>query len=83
MGGLLAVLKRVLGSMSLFPVACTEEEILGVATRLRISFYDACYVHRAKQLGAPLVTDDLRLIARASRLVDARQTEEVLSKAQP
>ena len=38
-----------------------EEEIIDVAARLGITFYDATYVYHSIRLNVPLVTEDKRL----------------------
>jgi len=43
-------------------VSCDEEEILGIADSLKITFYDASYVYHAKKNKIPLVTEDLELM---------------------
>jgi predicted nucleic acid-binding protein len=51
--------------------------VLGLAVQERISFYDAAYVHAAKERGLELVTDDARLKKVASKFVKTRSSSEL------
>jgi predicted nucleic acid-binding protein len=42
--------------------------ILEIATKLRLSAYDACYLAAAEAVGAPLVTEDARLLRAAPKI---------------
>ncbi|KYH37066.1 MAG: hypothetical protein AYL29_009910 [Candidatus Bathyarchaeota archaeon B24] len=42
-----------------------------------MSFYDASYVFYARKIGAPLITEDLKLIQRAKPLVDTLTLNDI------
>jgi len=51
--------------------------VLGLAVQERISFYDAAYLHAAKERGLELITDDAKLKKVASKLVKTRSSSEL------
>ncbi len=51
--------------------------VLGLAIRERMSFYDAAYLHAAKERGLELITDDAKLKKVASRFVKTRSSSEI------
>jgi len=55
------IMKQTLDLMEITQVNCTEEEILETATKLKITFYDAAYIHHTKVKGLSLITEDLQL----------------------
>jgi predicted nucleic acid-binding protein len=63
---LIHVIKNTLNIMNVQQIAGIEEEILNTAIQHKITFYDAAYVHIAKEKELQLVTEDLRLIKKAT-----------------
>jgi predicted nucleic acid-binding protein len=55
------IIKQTLNLMKITQITCTEEEILETATKLKITFYDASYVHHAKSTELSLITEDKQL----------------------
>jgi len=59
----LAILvKDALGLLNLLAVECREEEVLALAGKLRLTFYDAAYVYFARENKLSLVTEDVNLL---------------------
>ena len=71
--------KQTLNLMEITQITCNEEEILEVATQLKITFYDASYTYQAKAKELPLITEDSHLLktitpyTNASNLNDIKQ----------
>ena len=55
------IVKRVLKLMNIINIDCCEDDILKVAIKLGITFYDAVYVYISKAKGMTLVTEDKKL----------------------
>ena len=51
--------------------------VLGLAVQERMSFYDAAYLHAAKERGLELITDDAKLKKVASKFVKTRSSSEL------
>jgi predicted nucleic acid-binding protein len=51
----------LLDRLRLREVEVTEEEVIELAERKHLTYYDACYLWLASELGADLVTLDSRL----------------------
>lgn len=62
------VLNKMLQIMFLYSSEEIEEEILNTAMETHLSYYDASYIHAAKELKAELVTEDTRLAKAATKL---------------
>jgi predicted nucleic acid-binding protein len=67
----LSLMEEVLGA------AGGEEEILELAGKLKITFYDASYVYFAKAKGLQLVTEDLRLIKKIASIVKVSTLDQL------
>ncbi len=76
--GLAKLVKGVLSLMHVATVGCHEEQILDVAGELGLTFYDASYVHYAREKGLPLVTEDSDLADRAKPHVKALKLDDIL-----
>lgn len=74
---LVKVLKHMLGLMEVIPIACSEEGILGIATQLKVTFYDASYAYHAKSKELTLVTEDLRLIKKITPVIKTSRLNEI------
>ncbi len=62
------VINRMLLTMNLYAVEEIDHETLKIAIERHTSYYDASYLHVAKELNAELVTEDKRLTEAAKRL---------------
>jgi predicted nucleic acid-binding protein len=65
------VVKHTLTIMNVLQIAGSEEEILETAIQLKITFYDAAYVQLAKEKELHLITEDSRLIKKATPTIKA------------
>jgi predicted nucleic acid-binding protein len=65
------VVKHTLTIMNVLGIAGSEEEILDTAIQLKITFYDAAYAQLAKEKELHLITEDLRLIKKATPTINA------------
>jgi predicted nucleic acid-binding protein len=74
---LVKALKQTLGLMEVITIACSEEGILGIATQLKVTFYDASYAYHAKSKELTLVTEDLRLIKKITPIIRTLRLNEV------
>ena len=64
LSSLIKLIKAVVELMKVLKIDCREEEILGVASNLGITFYDASYAYYAKEMGLTLVTEDAKLLGK-------------------
>ncbi len=74
---------KILEIMRIESVEYTENfvEVMKISTRLKITFYDASYLHIAKKNNFTLITGDKELEEKANEInVEAISTDEFLSK---
>jgi predicted nucleic acid-binding protein len=64
---LIEVIKKVLNLMETLSIKCHEKEILTIAQKLKLTFYDASYIYHAKNKKSPLITEDKHLIAKTKQ----------------
>lgn len=76
-GRLVSLVKRVLRLLKEVRLDCHEEEVIKVAVRLGVTFYDASYVFAAKNNNLTLVTEDEKLRERAKGYVDTLSLREI------
>jgi len=76
---LAGVVKRILNLMEEPTVRCSERDVLDIARELKLTFYDASYVHCAATRGSTLVSEDAQLLKRAASRVRTQKLEEMLS----
>ncbi len=74
---LISLIKRVLGLIELIGLECREEKILGVAERLKVTFYDASYIFCAQERGIPLITEDENLIKKVRNYIKTSRLDVV------
>ena len=74
---IMRTIKRTLAVMDVQGITSTEEEILGIATQLKITFYDASYVYIAKAKELRLITEDLRLIKKITQTAKVSTLEDI------
>jgi len=72
------LVKEILNLMEVVTISCHEEEILGVAEGLRLTFYDASYVYCAKRNKLSLVTEDSDLMDKAKTQVKALKLDDIV-----
>jgi predicted nucleic acid-binding protein len=70
-------IKHTLSIMDVIGIANSEEEILGTAIKLKITFYDASYAYFAKAKELKLITEDLRLIKKIAPAADVSTLDGV------
>jgi predicted nucleic acid-binding protein len=77
---LVKVIKKVLNLMEILSVKCHEEEILAVAKKLKLTFYDASYVYHAKNKKISLTTEDKRLMAKTKQHIKVSMLDNIQPK---
>ena len=76
------IIKQTLNLMEITHINCTEEEILETATKLKITFYDAAYVHHAKAKGLSLITEDLQLQKKVTHCVNSSKLDDIIKSTE-
>jgi len=72
------VVKKVLNLMEISTVSCREEEVLGIAEKLKLTFYDASYVCYAKDKKLPLTTEDAGIIDKAKLYIKVLKLDDLI-----
>ena len=75
------LIKQILNIMEIKQINCNEEEILDIATKMKITFYDASYVHYAKTRELTLITEDGELLKRITPYIKALKLNEIANQA--
>ena len=75
---LLRVVKRLFALSTVLSVHGEAEALLGLASELGLTFYDAAYLYMARKLERALVTEDERLRNVASRHVKMLSVSELI-----
>jgi predicted nucleic acid-binding protein len=73
-------IKHTLAIMNVIGIASNEEEILDIAIKLKITFYDASYAYFAKAKELRLITEDSRLIKRTTATLKVSTLDSVEEK---
>ncbi len=55
----------------------SEQDILDIARKIGITFYDATYVYHSKRLGSPLVTEDYKLRNKIKNIIKVLSLNEI------
>jgi len=76
---LIRLVKDVLNLMRVLTIGCHEERILNTATELKLTFYDASYLHYAKENELTLITEDSSLIDKAEQHVRTLRLDSIIS----
>jgi predicted nucleic acid-binding protein len=76
--GLVEILKGALGVVPLESIKGVEMEVYELASRERITVYDASYLYIAHRDRLTLVSDDNKLLSKASRYVGTARTMDIL-----
>jgi len=74
------VVTDALNLLDVASVESREKEVLELAIRLGLTFYDASYVYLASRSGATLVTEDLKLLDRARGAVKVLRLCDLTSR---
>jgi len=69
-------LQRTLNKMNL--LTPNIKEVLEIAVKLKINFYDASYLALAKKLKMPLITEDKLLKEKSKRIVKVYSLREII-----
>lgn len=59
---------RLFSLLNVVDASGSEADVLELAGKLKITFYDASYLHMAKKMGVPFVTEDTMLAEKAHDL---------------
>ncbi|MEM1552937.1 MAG: type II toxin-antitoxin system VapC family toxin [Candidatus Bathyarchaeia archaeon] len=71
------IVKRVLCIMEVLQIDCSEEEILEIANKAKITFYDASYVYYAKARNLTLITEDTQLLKKIATQINASTLSDI------
>lgn len=74
------LIKQTLNIMEIIQINCNEEEILDAATKLKITFYDASYVHYAKTKELTLITEDAELLKKITPYIKASKLNNITNQ---
>ena len=74
---LIRLMKQVLGLMEILKTDCQEEQILDMAAKLKLTFYDASYVFHAEERNMTLVTEDETLRKKASSRIKPLKLDDL------
>ncbi len=75
------IARQTLSLMEIIQINCNEEEILETATKLKITFYDASYIHHAKAKEHILTTEDLQLLKKITPYIKASKLNDITKSA--
>ncbi|MGC8998721.1 MAG: type II toxin-antitoxin system VapC family toxin [Candidatus Bathyarchaeia archaeon] len=73
------IVKRVLGIMEVLQIDCSEEEILEMANKAKITFYDASYAFYAKAKNLTLITEDAQLLKKIAAQINVSTLSDITS----
>lgn len=71
------IVKRVLGVMEVLQISCSEEEILEIANKTKITFYDAAYAYHAMAKNLTLITEDTQLLKKVTPKINALTLSDI------
>jgi len=71
------IVKRVLGVMEVLQISCSEEGILEIANKTKITFYDAAYAYHAMVKNLTLITEDTQLIKKITPKIKASTLSDI------
>jgi predicted nucleic acid-binding protein len=78
--GLVEILRGALGVVPLESIRGVEMEVYELASRERLTLYDASYLYIAHRDRSTLVSDDNKLLSKASRYVGTARTVDVVKR---
>ena len=76
---LIGLVKKVFSIAEILEVGCREEEIMDVAEKLKLTFYDASFIFYAKEKELLLITEDESLASKAKNYVKALKLSNITS----
>ena len=76
---LIGLVKKVFSIVEILEVGCREEEIMDVAAKLKLTFYDASFIFYAKEKELLLITEDESLASKAKNYVKALKLSNITS----
>jgi predicted nucleic acid-binding protein len=71
------IVKRVLSVMEVLQISCSEEEILEIANKTKITFYDAAYAYHAMAKNLTLITEDTQLLKKVAPKINALTLSDI------
>jgi predicted nucleic acid-binding protein len=71
------VVKETLNLMEIIQIFCSEEEILEIAAKFKITFYDASYTYYAGVKDLTLITEDIELLKKVKTKIRVSQLEDI------
>jgi predicted nucleic acid-binding protein len=71
------IVKRVLSVMEVLQISCSEEEILEIANKTKITFYDAAYTYHAMAKNLTLITEDTQLLKKVAPKINALTLSDI------
>ena len=77
---LVSIISRLFNVVSIASVKGAEEEVFSLASREKITVYDAAYLYTALKKGLILVTDDRKFRSKASRYVKTATSTEIAER---
>jgi len=72
------LIKMTLKLLKIIDIECHETEILKMAKKFKITFYDSAYVFFAKTKKIPLVTEDEKLKRKIRNCVEVTSIKEII-----
>ncbi len=74
------LLKRILATMKQLTIDCHEQDIARVASKLKLTFYDASYAFQAHENTLPLVSEDNELRRKTKSYVTSFNVDELTAQ---
>jgi predicted nucleic acid-binding protein len=71
------IVKRVLSVMEVLQISCSEEEILEIANKTKITFYDAAYAYHVMAKNLTLITEDTQLLKKVAPKINALTLSDI------
>ncbi len=78
--GLVEILRGALGAVPLESIRSVEKEVYELALKEELTVYDSSYLYIARRDKLTLVSDDNKLLSKASRHVRTARTMDILKR---
>lgn len=75
------IIKQALNTMEILQISCSEQEILEIAAKLKITFYDASYAYFANTKNLTFITEDSQLLKKLIPYVKASNLSGIIQTA--
>jgi predicted nucleic acid-binding protein len=75
---LLNIICRALNVMHILGIKGSEQQIIDLASKYGLSFYDASYAYLAKRMGSILVTEDVKLANKVGKYVSTAKAADFM-----